>query len=210
MLLVVVAVEAEARALPDMDGVRVVVGGIGRTNAAAAVTQGLLEHKACTAVLSVGVCGVLPGCELSIGDVVHGTAAVYAEEGIDTPDGFVDVAGMELTLGSDDGNVFRPDPDLVAAASSVTIGVRIATVATCSGTDEQAMVIAQRTGAAVEAMEGAAVLHAARRLGVGAMEVRAVSNTTGDRDRQQWDLPSALTGLGRIVPAICATIGPSA
>ena len=77
----------------------------------------------------------------------------------------------------------------------------IATVATCSGTDEAAAEVARRTGAVAEAMEGAAVVHAARRLGVPAIELRAVSNTTGRRDRQVWDLPTAMTALGEGVAA---------
>ena len=71
------------------------------------------------------------------------------------------------------------------------------TVATCSGSDAAAAEVARRTGAIAEAMEGAAVVHAARRLATPAIELRAISNTTGDRAAQVWDLPSALQSLGR-------------
>jgi futalosine hydrolase len=198
MLLVVVAVEAEANALPAMPNTRVVVSGIGRTNAAVAVTRTVLSMEHCCCVLNVGVGGSLPGGSLSIGDVVYGTSAIYAEEGLCTPDGFIDIAGMGLSLGLDHGNAIVPDAACVAAA--------IATVATCSGSDAQAKAIARRTNAAVEAMEGAAVLHAARLLNVPALEVRAISNTTGDRDTQVWDLPAAFASLGRVVPAVCLAL----
>jgi futalosine hydrolase len=46
-------------------------------------------------------------------------------------------------------------------------------------------------------MEGAAVVHAARRLKVPAIELRAISNTTGDRANQQWDLQAGLAALGQ-------------
>ena len=71
----------------------------------------------------------------------------------------------------------------------------IATVATCSGTDALAAGIAVRTGAIAEAMEGAAVLHAARLLGAPAIELRSISNRTGDRDRQDWKLSEAFEAL---------------
>jgi futalosine hydrolase len=71
----------------------------------------------------------------------------------------------------------------------------IATVSTCSGTNALAREIVTRTGAEVEAMEGAAVGLVASRLGVGFAEVRVISNTTGDRGSQQWDLPGALAAL---------------
>ena len=59
------------------------------------------------------------------------------------------------------------------------------------------------------AFEGAGLLHAARRLGVPAIELRVISNTTGDRDRQQWDLPAALEALRTSVPAALAALDAS-
>ena len=50
-----------------------------------------------------------------------------------------------------------------------------------------------------EAMEGAATVHAARRLRTPALEIRAISNTTGDRGAQTWDLPQGLSALGEAV-----------
>ena len=51
-------------------------------------------------------------------------------------------------------------------------------------------------------MEGAAVVHAARRLHLPAIELRTISNTTGDRDRQHWDLPGALDAMARDLPPL--------
>jgi nucleoside phosphorylase len=56
-----------------------------------------------------------------------------------------------------------------------------------------------RTGALAEAMEGAAVGMVAARLGVAFAEVRVISNNTGDRGGQAWDLPGALAGLTRLI-----------
>jgi nucleoside phosphorylase len=44
-------------------------------------------------------------------------------------------------------------------------------------------------------MEGAAVVHAARRLGIAGGEVRVISNSTGDRERQRWDMARAMAAL---------------
>ena len=71
----------------------------------------------------------------------------------------------------------------------------IATVATCSGTDDAAREVVIRTGALAEAMEGAAVVHAALRLDLPGIELRSISNTTGDRGQQRWDLPRGLSAL---------------
>ena len=45
-------------------------------------------------------------------------------------------------------------------------------------------------------MEGAAVVHTANRLGAPAIEIRSISNTTGERDAQQWNIDLALSNLG--------------
>lgn len=193
-ILAIVAVDAEARALHD-SGWEVVVAGIGRTNAAAAATQAVLERGPFAAVLSVGVAGSLPGSGLSIGDLVVASESVYFEEGIETPSGFLDSAGLGFPLGAFAGNRVPADPWLLGRLDGTGTVAPIATVATCSGTDRLASLVASRTGAAAEAMEGAAVLHAATRLGIPAAEVRSISNTTGDRPGQRWDLAAALGSL---------------
>ncbi len=198
-VLIVTAVDAEADAIDKSPGMWITAGGIGRTNAAAATTAAILERGPFAWVLSAGVGGALPGGNLSIGDVVVANRCVYAEEGLATPGGFQDMKDMGFSLGNFEGNVVPVDPGMLKCAEGRLSTVGIATVATCSGSDEQASTVAARTGCACEAMEGAAVVHAARRLGAAAIELRAISNTTGDRDGQVWDLPLALDRLGAAV-----------
>jgi len=106
---------------------------------------------------------------------------------------------LGFKLGDFDGNSVPVDESMLERLSG-DFGIGpIATVATCSGTDAAAAEVARRTGALAEAMEGAAVVHAARRLHVPAIELRSISNTTGDRARQQWDLALALRSLSAAV-----------
>jgi hypothetical protein len=71
------------------------------------------------------------------------------------------------------------------------------------------MTVVSRTGAAVEAMEGAAVGLTAANLAfaVGSAapafcEARVVSNTTGDRAGQRWGLAEALARLREFAAAL--------
>ncbi|WP_461031047.1 phosphorylase family protein, partial [Streptomyces sparsus] len=61
-------------------------------------------------------------------------------------------------------------------------------------------------GAVAEAMEGFGVAQAAAAQGVPVLEVRAVSNAVGPRDRAAWRIPDALDALaeafGKITPVI--------
>jgi futalosine hydrolase len=200
-ILVVTSVPAEAEVIGSPDGATVIIGGVGRTNAAAATTEAILRRTegnvgGLDAVLSAGVAGALPDGGLTPGEVVVATSCVYVEEGLVAPSGFLDMAGLGFRLGDFEGNAVPVDPGLLGLLDQRFRAGPIATVATCSGTDAAAREVVRRTGAIAEAMEGAAVVHAARRLGVGAIELRAISNTTGDRDGQQWDLAGALEALG--------------
>lgn len=187
------------------DRVDLCVCGVGKVNAAAA-TAALANPGRHAAVVSIGIAGALPGSGLNIGDVVAASACVYADEGLLTPAGFQDCATVGFGLGpwSNQGAVGGS----VIPVSELLLGwmglltprlVRIATVSTCSGTDALAAEVVRRTGAAAEGMEGAAVAHVAARLGVPAGELRAISNTTGDRDQQRWDLRAALQALEQAV-----------
>jgi len=219
-MLVVVAVEREAAALRGAFE-RVIVAGIGRVNAAAATVEALLREGPFDAVLSAGVAGALPKVEretgsvatsgsgpfatdatmqLALGDIVVADSCVYFEEGIITHEGFRTMDTIGFPLGPFAGNRVPVDARLAALAPNGSRRGAIATVATCSGTDGAARDVARRTGAVAEAMEGAAVVHAALRHGVPAIEIRAISNTTGDRARQRWDLAAAIESLRRLRP----------
>jgi futalosine hydrolase len=209
-ILVIVAVEAERTALgarclaaPE---VHVVVAGIGRTNAAAATAEALAEARATgapfAAVISTGIAGALPGSNLALGTVIVADACIYAEEGIALPEGQGDMRVLGFPLGDFEGNRVPVDGVLLMAFRALGPACSIATVATCSGTDAAALSVRTRTGAMAEAMEGAAVVHAARRVGVPSLEIRSISNTTGDRATQRWDIAAAFTALQRVGDAL--------
>ena len=65
--------------------------------------------------------------------------------------------------------------------------------------DELAAEIRGRTGAIAEGMEGAACGLVAARTGVRFAELRVISNRTGRRDQQGWNLDGAFKRLGEIL-----------
>jgi len=200
-VLIVTAVQVEADAIGPIGNAQIIVSGIGRTNAAAATTEAIIKDGPIDYVISAGLAGALPGGELEIGDIVVASVCVYVEEGLHTPDGFQDMDALGFSLGGFEGNAVPVDPTMLVVPDAPYRTGPIATVASCSGTDEAAREVVRRTGAIAEAMEGAAVVHAAHRLGIPAGELRAISNTTGDRNNQRWDLPRGLSALGDAVRA---------
>lgn len=190
------------RAIALNDRLDLVVSGVGKANAAGATAR-VLDIDRHAMVLSLGIGGALGSC-VKIGDCVLGTLSVYADEGVPSPDGgFQDVS----TLGFPPNAGTGVAPSIgVAVSESAWEALRgvcdaeavIATVSECSGTDARAAEIRGRSGAEVEAMEGAAVGFCVQRLAPGSCEfaeVRIVSNTTGDRSKQRWDIRTALARL---------------
>ncbi|MEM7623775.1 MAG: futalosine hydrolase [Planctomycetota bacterium] len=207
-LLIVTAAPVETRAVlaglerHPTDGLphpqpRCLETGIGKANAAAAVARELALHPCITAVINIGIAGTLAEHKAAVGALIASTSSVFADEGVATPDGFLTTTdiGFPLLDGRDE---ILATPRLMSLSEHcVDHTGRIATVSTCSGTTDAARAVRERTGAIAEAMEGAAVGLAAVRAGAAFIEVRAISNTTGDRSAQRWDIPTAAARIER-------------
>ena len=187
----------------------IVVTGVGKANAAGAIAR-VLDPSMHRGVLSVGVGGALPGSGLEIGEAVAASRSVFGDEGVGSESGLIPMD--ELGLGSfPDGSMGRDhDPWLVGRLASVCDRRgTIATVSCCSGTDVRAAALARETGAIAEAMEGAGVALAGARVRpvLPTGEVRVISNTTGDRGGQRWDLDAGLAGLASVLGRVAGALG---
>jgi futalosine hydrolase len=190
--------------------------GVGKANAAAATALALSKGQY-GLVLSVGIAGLLPSAASTfsslaappqLGAIVAATESVFADEGIQTPGGFQDLGRMGFPLSPAGGCGFACEPSAVLAFERWGAAQgKIATVSTCSGTDARAADLAGRLGCIAEAMEGAAVAIVATRMRVPFGEIRAISNTTGDRDQQRWQMPVALASLARLGEYLRASAG---
>lgn len=176
----------------------VLVAGVGPA-AAAASTATALAMADYDLVVNAGIGGGFPGLA-EVGSLVVANEIVAADLGAQTPEGFCSLD--ELGFGStrvpvDASLVTRVTEALLSAGMSVTTGP-VLTVSTVTGTAATASELASRVpGAAVEAMEGYGVATAARNRGVPILEIRAVSNPVGPRDRAAWRIEEALHLLER-------------
>lgn len=238
-LLLVVAAKAEAGAILRGFGaenlaiepwkpasiaasVDLLLTGVGKANAAGALAR-CLDPRRHRAIVNLGVAGALPAqpsaSAADLLDAVLATRSVFADEGLATPAGFESLAAMGFPLMEGDvgasadltAMAMAPAPALFEALAPLADHAGpIATVSTCSGADAAAREIAQRTGALAEAMEGAALALALRRLVAAGFapaalrfaELRVISNTTGDRAGQRWRLAEALDRLATLAPHV--------
>lgn len=205
-ILVATAVPAErdavARAFTGDSAVDVIAAGVGPA-AAAAATATALAGAPYALVVSAGIAGGFQP-EAPVGSLVIADEITAADLGAETPDGFVPVT--ELGFGT---VTHRPPNALVrdlAAAAGARTGA-VLTVSTVTGTAARATELrARHPRALAEAMEGFGVAEAAAAHGIPVLELRAVSNPVGPRDRAAWRIGDALAalteGFGKCAPVL--------
>ena len=211
-VLIATAVPAErdavAQAFPagagDVDVIAVGVGpAASAASTATALTTAALRGTPYGLVVSAGIAGGFQP-EAPVGSLVVADEITVADLGAETPDGFVPVTGLGF------GTVtHRPPESLVRDLTTVT-GARagtVLTVSTVTGSAERAAELrARHPGALAEAMEGFGVAEAAAAHGVPVLEIRAVSNPVGPRDRTAWRIGEALKALtdafGKLAPVL--------
>ena len=185
-------------------GLELLVTGIGKANAAGATAR-FAQPGDHDLILNIGIAGSLG--QPAIGDVVIASASVFADEGLQSPDGFQDCAAMGFPLAGFPGSAVPVSSEAVQwcrswLSSLSPVVAPVATVSTCSGENVLAAEVQRRTGAAAEGMEGAAVGLVGFRLGLPFAEIRVISNTTGDRPSQKWDMKVALARLTEVIGAL--------
>ncbi|MFI2412976.1 futalosine hydrolase [Streptomyces sp. NPDC018947] len=189
------------------DGPDLLAAGVGpalaAASTAAALTAAALEGAPYGLVVSAGIGGGFAP-DAPVGSLVVADEITAADLGAETADGFLPVT--ELGFGT---VTHRPPAGLVRAVAAAT-GARPGTVltgSTVTGTAERAALLRARHPCALaEAMEGFGVAEAAAAHGVPVLELRAVSNPVGPRDRAAWRVGDALTALtdafGKLAPVL--------
>lgn len=200
--------DAVARAFDEGPrGLDLIAAGVGPALAAAAtataLTTAALEGAPYGLVVSTGIGGgFAPGAP--VGSLVVADEITAADLGARTADGFLSVT--ELGFGT---VTHRPPETLVrevAAATGARTGA-VLTVSTVTGTAERAAELRERHPTALaEAMEGFGVAEAAAAHRTPVLEIRAVSNPVGPRDRAAWRIGDALAALteafGKLAPVL--------
>ncbi len=194
MILLAAAVRAELGFWHPRDDVATLITGIGPVEAACALAAALAA-KRYALVVNAGLGGAFDGAA-AVGDgiVVAGDA-------------------LELDLETSAPLALPPESELIDRASSdaalVTAlrakgfaALRGITVARVTASSATARRLACERGAQVESMEGFAVLRAAARAGVRAIELRGISNRCGDRGASGWNFAAGIEGLRQIVTAL--------
>jgi futalosine hydrolase len=173
--------------LQSLPSVAIIRTGVGPVNAAYSATS-FLASTGAKAVLVCGVGGAYPGSGLNVGDVVCAGSECYGDLGSTSRAGFLDMKTLGFPVIDGLAPIYN---ELPMQIFPVERRVAFVTVSSCTGTGAGALAIEERTGGAVESMEGAAVVHVAHLHGVPVGEVRGISNLVTDRNPSAWKLKEA-------------------
>lgn len=199
-ILVMTAVSAERdavlRGLHSDTRFDVLVSGVGSVVAAVNTARALATAEY-GLVINAGIGGGFPG-RAEVGSIVVANEIVVADLGAETLEGFrsVDELGFGFTqVQTNVDLVDRVKKALQDANLPVNTGA-VLTVSTVTGTAARgAELVARIPGATAEAMEGYGVGVAALDRGLPVLEIRAISNLVGPRDRSAWRIKEALDVL---------------
>ena len=174
-------------------------GGIGQVNMAICLTH-LLEEYRPEKVFLCGCGGSYPASGLKNGDLALATSEYYADLGVATAEQFIPLEDLNLPQDTELSPRVKQslplDPELLVRAQEIlpdAICGPFSTVNCCSGSSELSLELERRSGSICENMEGAAAAQACENFGVPLLELRGISNPTGTRDPQQWDVVGGAT-----------------
>ena len=185
-----------ATLLRTAEGYDLLAAGVGPARAAAltatALTAAALDGRPYALVVSAGIAGGFRPAA-PVGSLVVADEIIAADLGAETAEGFVPVTELGF------GTVSHRPPDSLVRAIAEATGARpgaVLTVSTVTGSARRAAdLCARHPHALAEATEGFGVAEAAAAHGVPVLEIRAVSNPVGPRDRAAWRIADALAAL---------------
>lgn len=186
------------------------VVGIGPVAAAMSAGALLERHPEARGIVNLGICGSFDTAAAPLGAVCVASAEIWPEYGVrragpEQEEAFGHQMFADLPL--DPVNRLDLDPRQGARSMGLALHPDWAagpslTVAGVSGDPERADALHERHKALTENMEGFGLALAARRRGVGFLEIRTVSNPVGARDKRLWNFRLALKALERILPVL--------
>ncbi len=192
-ILIISATPHEIAPLSEQPGrlvppAETLITGVGMVATAYTLGRHFADHTY-DLVINAGIAGSFDK-QIPLGTVLHIASDTFAELGAE--DGTSFIPADQLGLGECTFSGFAP-----AAAPFLTDLPRVTgiTVNCVHGHEPSIRSVRARLGATTESMEGAAVFFAARQAGIPVIQVRAVSNYVEKRNRDSWQIGTAVTNL---------------
>ncbi len=172
--------------------------GIGALNTYASLVKSHLNTPI-DRVLQIGIAGAYPSARKEVR--VLGTPVVIEKEiigdlGAQDSDSFLSMEDLELgRLKYYESKCIPVFNDLFGETLKTLPVVSGATVNMATGTESTGTFRAEKYGVEVESMEGAGALKFGQDFSIPVLQIRSISNIATTRNRESWDIVSALKTL---------------
>jgi len=179
--------------------IRLLITGVGIPAAIYQLSKQLVENKY-DLVINIGIAGSFHDFE--IGEVFHVTSEIFADIGFENGDNFLTL----FESGFLKKDSFPYSNGLLISDSSINYktlqtikAVKGITVNTITKNIEKINLWKRKFHPNVESMEGAAIFYVCLLEKVKFIQLRAISNKVGVRDKSQWNIPLAIENMEKIV-----------
>jgi futalosine hydrolase len=175
-------------------GVKVLITGIGSTATAFALTKSILGQRP-DIVIQAGIAGSFSQ-QYPPGSVVFIDEEIIADMGAIEQGRLIDIFDMGFAAGNEKPftNRMLANPSTAKYNYGVDF-VRGATVNGISSSSLQVSLIKEKYNPVVESMEGAALHYVCLMESIPFLQLRAVSNLVGERNKANWKFREAITNL---------------
>jgi futalosine hydrolase len=148
-------------------------------------------------LINIGIAGSFSP-EFAIGDTMIVESDCFADIGIEDQSGFKSIWETGLIQSSEfpfENGYIKCDPEIVLMLGDSIRRVKGITVNMASGREETIERYLERHNPDIETMEVAAVLYVGRMEDIPVIALRSISNKIEPRNRDAWDILSALSAL---------------
>lgn len=180
----------------DFD-VDILITGVGSNAATYGLTR-YLQHKRPDLVIQAGVAGAFDD-SIKLGSVFAIRQDALADQGVQEKNDFLDVFDMKLALANEipykKGVLPNPYTELIKRTRlKKANGITVNEVTTSK---KRAAHYVSRYKADLESMEGASLHYVCIMEHISFLQVRAVSNYVGERNKKKWNIPLAINNLNK-------------
>jgi futalosine hydrolase len=207
-VLIVVATDAEADALRKINGIKshengfyfgkcnitLLVTGVGSIATAWSMTKWFYSNPRPDIALNIGIAGSYRD-DIKTGEVVVPVSDCFADDGIETEDGFMTLAEAGMEGPPFSGGKIITDSKYVSLILKFLRPVDGITVNTATGSLSSMEKVRKKYNPDIETMEGATFFYICSREKVPFIAIRSISNRVGPRDKSKWDIPLAINNI---------------
>ena len=166
----------------------VIVTGVGMINTTFSLTK-RLSKRSYDLVINMGVAGSFSD-DIKIGDVVEVIEDNFPEIGFEDGESFLEFTNLRVK------NSFK-----VGEKTNLK-KVKGVTVNTVHGNEKKISEVIGRLSSDIESMEGAACFMVCEQFETPCIQIRAISNKIEKRNKENWNLPLAISNLNTEVEKI--------